>query len=59
VIAVNTGREGLEQRFAEVELAARVDCGRCMPYENGAPIWIARRPVVPIREIWPHAKHFD
>jgi hypothetical protein len=32
VIAVNADEEGLREVFEEVELAARVDCGYCMPY---------------------------
>lgn len=59
VIAVNSDREDLERVFARVELAARIDCGRCMPYENGAPVWIAHEPNANIEQVWPGVKHFD
>jgi len=59
VIAVNADEEGLRGVFEEVELAARVDCGYCMPYEDEAPVWLARRPKTTIEEIWPRLRHFD
>ncbi len=52
-------RENLEELFDEVELAARIGCGYCMPYENGQPIWIVRGLRFPIDEAWAGVKHYD
>ena len=52
-------RENLERRFESVELAATVDCGYCMPYENNRPIFLCRGPKAPLSELWPRAKHYD
>ncbi len=52
-------REDLEQIFAEVELAARTDCGYCMPYENQQPIWICRHPSQSLQTFWPSLKNFN
>jgi hypothetical protein len=59
VVAVNADEEGLARVFGRVDLAARIDCGHCMPYENRAPVWIARDPETTIQEVWPTVKHFD
>jgi hypothetical protein len=59
VIVIGGGKEGLGEVFEQVELAARTDCGYCMPYENDQPVWICRRPRAPIDELWPELKHFD
>ena len=52
-------REDVEQSFEQVELGAVIDCGRCMPYENDRPIWIARGMRRPLAEAWPKLKHYD
>jgi len=52
-------REDHEQVFAEVEAAAVIDCGYCMPYENNQTIWVARGPNASFEEVWPRVKHYD
>lgn len=59
VIFLGASREGLLEMFDEVELAARTDCGFCMPYENDVPVWICRGARVSIEELWPELKHYD
>ena len=59
VIVIGGDKEGLGEIFEEVELAARTDCGYCMPYENDQPVWICRGLQAPIDELWPELKHFD
>jgi hypothetical protein len=59
VIVAGSTEERLSERFEEVDLGAIVDCGRCMPYENNQPVWIARGLRVPLDELWPDLKHFD
>ena len=59
VVVLGDDREGLEESFESVELGATVDCGRCMPYENNTPVWIARGLRRPLSEAWPQVKHYD
>lgn len=51
--------EGLRQMFESVEYVATVDCGRCMPYENQQPIFVARRLLGELDGLWEELKHFD
>jgi hypothetical protein len=59
LIAIGGRRESLERLFDTVEQAATLDCGLCMPYENGRPVWVCRRFKGDLAEIWPRQKHFD
>jgi len=34
-------------------------CTYCQPYDDGLPIVVARRPRVPLRELWTRWKHFE
>ena len=51
-------REELEQLFTQVERAGTVACGRCMPYEDGEPVWIVRGPRVEASTLWAATKKF-
>jgi hypothetical protein len=60
VIAVGSRRERLEPLFGEVTLVARVD----NPYgvdneEQGAPVWLCRRPAASWAELWPRVKRYN
>lgn len=60
LITVGVPREALADTWASVEQAATVECGRCMPYENHAPIFVARgirQPLTPT--VWREARHFN
>jgi len=43
----------------DVRQAATINCGRCMPYENGVPIFVCRDLHVDPEEVWPGTKHYD
>jgi hypothetical protein len=58
-IVLGNRRDRLEQIFGVVELAHVHDCGLCMPWRDELPIWVARRPLTPIAELWPEWKHFE
>jgi hypothetical protein len=60
LVVVSRSRERQEQRFASVEQVGVVDCGDCMPYENGQFIFVCRgmKPP-PLPERWPQFKHYD
>ncbi len=60
VVIVVGGREDqVRPLFESVEQAGATDCGYCMPYENGLPIWIARGLRQPVAEAWPRLKHYE
>jgi hypothetical protein len=59
VLVVGGDEEGLSRAFETVELAATIDCGRCMPYENRQPVWVCRDILTPLEELWPRQRHFD
>ncbi len=54
-----SSRAALQQVFASVEQVGTISCGYCMPYENDRPIFVCRRPRVPLAQLWPRLKHFD
>lgn len=49
----------LARLFATVEARGLLECGDCMPYENGQTIWVARGPRTPLAELWPALKHYE
>ena len=60
LVVVSRSRERQEQRFTSVEQVGTIDCGDCMPYENGQSIFICRGlkpPSLAVR--WPDFKHYD
>ena len=59
MIVVGSDREGVSRRFRDVEQAAVVSCGYCMPYENNRQIFLGRDPYEPLREFWAQLKHYD
>jgi hypothetical protein len=59
LIVVGSSEERLRARFEQVERAATIECGRCMPYENHRPVWIARGLRQPVAQLWPQIKHYE
>ncbi|MEO6238653.1 MAG: glycosyltransferase family 39 protein [Vicinamibacterales bacterium] len=60
LIVLTRSRERLEERFTSVERAGQIECGDCMPYENGLPIFVCRGLKPPaLAARWQSFKHFD
>jgi MFS family permease len=59
ILQIGGDKATLEQFFETVELAAHLDCGLCMPYENGRPVWICRGFHGDLSEVWRRSRHFD
>jgi hypothetical protein len=59
MITIGVPRSYVEQIYADVERAATVTCRYCMPEENDVPVYVARKPNFPIRELWPRTKHYE
>jgi hypothetical protein len=59
LIMIGGDETRLRAAFADVERAGTIACGRCMPYENGRPIWILRGLRLPVADLWQRIKHYD
>jgi hypothetical protein len=58
-IVVGRSEAELRRWWADVTRVGVTECDYCMPYENGQPIWVARRPRAPLRELWSDFKYFQ
>lgn len=47
-----------QKSYADVRVVDQIDCGRCMPYENHRPVYVVRKPLRSMDEIWRSAKKF-
>ncbi|MDA8017344.1 MAG: glycosyltransferase family 39 protein [Thermoanaerobaculia bacterium] len=59
LIIVGGDRQDLEAIFDRVDEAAIIDCGLCMPYENGQAVWVARGLKPDLDAAWATTKHFE
>jgi 4-amino-4-deoxy-L-arabinose transferase-like glycosyltransferase len=59
LITVNFPLQDLTTAFESVQSGGHTDCTYCMPFENNAPIYIARGLKVPIDAAWPSVKDFN
>jgi hypothetical protein len=59
LILVGGEEDEIRAAFEQVEQADTIDCGLCMPYEDGQPVWVARGLKMPVEEIWPRLKNFS
>jgi len=59
LLVLGSTRERLLERFEAVEPGAVFRCRDCMPYEDGKPIWIARRLRAPLATAWASVKHYE
>jgi 4-amino-4-deoxy-L-arabinose transferase-like glycosyltransferase len=59
LISIGRPLRDLKDAFESVEAGPTWSCKYCMPYENGAPIYIARGLKYPIEEAWPTTKDFN
>jgi hypothetical protein len=59
LLSIGGQRRTFEGLCGSVEQVATIDCGLCMPYENGRPLWLCRELQIDAAEIWPRTRHFD
>jgi hypothetical protein len=59
IITINFPKQDLTGGFDSVELGGQVKCKYCMPFENNAPIFIARGLKAPIEDAWPSVKDYN
>jgi hypothetical protein len=56
VIVMGDTEDNLKTLFDQVERAATIQCGYCMPYENDLPVFVCRGLKMPLKELWPKIK---
>lgn len=59
LVTVNVRPVDLAPVFETVELAGHTKCTYCMPFENGAPIVIARGLKGALKDVWPTVQAFQ
>jgi hypothetical protein len=61
-VAIVTGpftAETVHRLFNKVELVRVHQCDWCMRWRDRAPIWLAREPKMPLRDVWPMLRHYE
>lgn len=59
ILVLSRSREPLEAWFASIEEIGRIDCGDCMPYENGQFIYAGRGLKASLSGAWAELRHYD
>jgi hypothetical protein len=59
IVTVGLSRGDVKQVYTDVARAATITCRYCVPEENDVPVYVATRPKVSIRELWPQTKHYE
>lgn len=58
LVILGGDREDNEAVCEQLEQVATIDCGACMPYENGQTVYVCRGLRTPIAALWPRLKRF-
>jgi hypothetical protein len=59
LVTVLVDKEQVEQGFEDVRQLGLSECEYCMGYESSVPIYVARRPRIDMRDVWPELKHYE
>jgi Dolichyl-phosphate-mannose-protein mannosyltransferase len=58
LLVVGGSLEGYEKMYNEVEQVATIKNEYAMPYETNLPVYLCRKPKVPLQQVWPRLKEF-
>jgi hypothetical protein len=58
LIVVGGSRDDYHRMYADVQQAATVICEYARPFETNLPVYLCRRPKVPLQQVWPRIRHF-
>jgi hypothetical protein len=58
-LVIGASEEDLSRLCTTYEHGATIECGYCMPYENGRPVYICRDLNIPVAELWAAEKNFN
>jgi 4-amino-4-deoxy-L-arabinose transferase-like glycosyltransferase len=59
IVSVGLGPDSLSEFFEEVRQVATYRCDYCKDWRDNMPIYVARGPKVPFREVWALFKHYE
>ena len=59
ILIVGGDRDDHTDVCGQLEAAAVIDCGDCMPYENDQIVFVCRELKRSAAELWPAVKHYD
>jgi len=59
LVVASRNEARLRRFFTSVERAGAIECGRCMPYENHLPLWVARGARPEVAQLWFAVKNFN
>jgi dolichyl-phosphate-mannose-protein mannosyltransferase len=59
LITIGQSMDDVRKVYDDVEVGATLHHPYAMPYENRRPIYVCRKPRVPLAEAWPMTKHYD
>ena len=58
LIVIGESEAQLSEWYAEVTHVADTNCGYCMSYENGRPVFVVRKPRQTLESLWPRLKFY-
>ncbi len=58
VILFGENAEAIKQYFGDVQEVATLSNRYAMPNEEGVPVYLCRRPRMPLAQIWPHLRFY-
>ncbi|HWQ56528.1 MAG TPA: glycosyltransferase family 39 protein [Bryobacteraceae bacterium] len=59
LIGIGGKAAGYHEVFEDVRREGTITHPYAMPYESNLPIWVCRKPKIPLRQVWPRVKHFS
>lgn len=59
MLVLGDSREGLQEVFHSVEMAAEVKSPNARPDETPLPVWVCRGLRHPLPDLWPQVRHWD
>jgi hypothetical protein len=59
VVTVGERERDVRKSFDHVELAATITHPYVLPHENDLPVFVCRRPKMPLKELWPQVKCYS
>jgi hypothetical protein len=57
-IVIGRSEAELHRFWGEVTRVGETECAYCMSYENHQTIWVVRRPLMPLKDVWSEFKYF-
>jgi len=59
LIAVGANPKDLAVLYREYSLVDAVRCDYCMSWRANMPIYVARKPIIPLNSFWSRTRHYE